>query len=401
MSGKKRAHRLTLLSLGRMRCAAAAACLLAVAMALACTSPTTSTNSGSNTNSGGPTASGYGFEKNSGRLQVGFLTVGPTSDFGFNYQHNQGRLQLEAALRDKIHTVIAENIPETADAERVMQRMSDEGANLIFATSYGYLDSTLRVAQKNPNVTFMHCLGTKQAPNVGTYSAALWEPAYVGGMVAAMTAKGKRNFGFVTSYPIPPVFWIINAFALGAQSVDKDITVECVFTNSWNNPTAETEAVRSLVANKNISTVYVLVDSPIAGVQTAERAGIYSLAQHADLSPFAPKGWITGSVWGWGKLYADLAERVSSKTWTNQHVTGGFKEGYVSLAPFGPAVDGAAQARAREAVEKISAGQLSVFAGPILDADGKERVPAGKAMTTEEILSFDWVVRGVGGVPKK
>jgi basic membrane lipoprotein Med (substrate-binding protein (PBP1-ABC) superfamily) len=364
--------------------------------ALACTSPTTT----SNVSTAGPTT-GFGFKKNSSRLQVGFLTVGPTSDFGFNYQHNQGRLTLEAMLRDRVDTVLAENIPENADAERVMQRMSDEGANLIFATSYGYLDSTLRVAQKKPNVIFMHCLGTQQAANVGTYSAALWEPAYVGGMAAAMTAKGKRKFGFVTSYPIPPVFWIINAFTLGAQSVDKEITVETVFTNSWNNPAAETEAVRSLVANKNVAVVYVLVDSPIAGVQTAERAGIYSLAQHADLSSFAPKGWITGSIWGWGKLYVDIAERVMNKTWTNQHVSGGFKEGYVSLAPFGPAVDSAAQKSAREMVDKISSQKFQVFTGPLYDVEGRERVPAGKALTTEDILKLDWVVRGVNGVPTK
>lgn len=377
--------------------AVAIVCAALLLVAVTCTSPTTNVNS----NAGGVTTSGFGFEKNSGKLQVGFLTVGPTSDFGFNYQHNQGRFGLEAALRDRIHTVIAENIPENADAERVMQRMCDEGANLIFATSYGYLDSALRVAQKNPNVTFMHCLGTKQANNLGTYSASLWEAAYVGGAVAAMTAKDKTNFGFVTSYPIPPVFWIINAFALGAQSVNKAVTVECVFTNSWNNPTAETEAVRSLVANKKISTVYVLVDSPIAGVQTAERAGIYSLAQHADLSSFAPKGWITGSVWGWGQLYTDIANKVINKTWTNQHVSGGFKEGYVSLAPFGPAVDGAAQSKARDLINKLSSGQLNVFAGPISDSAGKERVAAGKALTTEEILAFDWVVRGVSGVPQK
>lgn len=347
------------------------------------------------------TGSIYGLEKNSSKLQIGFLTVGPTSDFGFNYQHNQGRLALEAMMRDQVHTVVAENIPETADAERVMQRMADEGANLIFATSYGYLDSTLRVAEKNPSVIFMHCLGTKQAANLGTYSAALWEPAYVSGMVAARTAKGKRNLGFVTSYPIPPVFWIINAFTLGAQSVDKAITVDAVFTNSWNNPAAETEAVRSLVANRSIAAVYVLVDSPIAGVQTAERAGIYSLAQHADLSTFAPKGWLTGSVWNWGKLYQEVAQSVINKTWTNRHISGGFKEGYVSLAPFGVAVDGESQKKARQLVDQIAAGQLNVFTGPIANADGVEKIPAGKSLSAEEVLTMDWVVRGVNGVPKK
>lgn len=343
---------------------------------------------------GGPT---YGFEKGSPKLQVGFITVGPTSDFGYNYQHNQGRLALEAAMRNQVKTVLVENVPETAEVERVMQRMAAEGAQLIFATSYGYLDSALRVAQKTPNVIFMHCLGDKSAPNLGTYSASLWEPAYVAGVVAAMTSPKNPHFGFVGAHPIPPVFWILNAFALGGQSVNKAFTVDTVFTNSWNDPAAETEAVKSL-ADKKVAGVYVLVDSPIAGVQAAERAGIFALAQHADLSTFAPKGWLTGSVWGWAKLYEDVARSVINKAWTNHHVTGGFKEGYVALAPFGPAVNSATQQRAHELVAQIASGKLNVFAGPIKDSKGTVRVAAGKTLSVPEILSFGWVVDGVRGV---
>ena len=316
-------------------------------------------------------------DKESDKLQVGFVLVGPTSDWGFNYQHNQGRLALEARLRDKVHTVVAENIPETAEAERIMQRMINEGAELIYATSYGYLELALRVAAKNPDVTFMHCLGNKQSENLGTYSSNMWEVAYVGGVVAAMTSTDNSQFGFVGAHPIPPVLWILNAFTLGAQSVNKDITVDTVFTNSWYNPAAETEAVNSL-ASKGAGVVYMLVDSGIAGVQAAERAGIYSLSQHADLSSFAPKGWITGSVWGWANLYEDVALSVIDKTWKSGHIGGGLKEGYTELAPFGPAVSGEAQERARELSAKIAAGKLNVFAGPIYDTEGKERVPIGE-----------------------
>ena len=344
--------------------------------------------------------SGLGFDKTSEKLQVGFVLVGPTSDWGFNYQHNQGRLALEGRLRDQVHTVVAENIPENAEAERIMQRMINEGAELIFATSYGYLDLALKVAAKNPEVTFMHCLGNKQSENLGTYSSNMWEAAYLAGVVAAMTSKDNAQFGFVTSHPIPPVLWIINAFALGAQSVNKDVSVDTVFTNSWYNPAAETEAVNSL-ANKGVGLVYVLVDSGIAGVQAAERAGIYSLSQHADLSSFAPKGWITGSVWGWANLYEDVTRSVIDKTWKSGHIEGGLKEGYTELAPFGPAVSGEAQQRARELSAKIAAGELTVFAGPIYDTDGKERVAEGESMTITEILSFDWAVQGVRGMPNR
>lgn len=336
--------------------------------------------------------------KTTEKLQVGFVLVGPTSDWGFNYQHNQGRLALEARLRDQVQTVVAENIPETAEAERIMQRMIDEGADLIFATSYGYLDLALKVAAKNPEVTFMHCLGNKQSENLGTYSSNMWEAAYLTGVVAAMTSKDNAQFGFVTSHPIPPVLWIINAFALGAQSVNKDVIVDTVFTNSWYNPAAETEAVNSL-ANKGIGLVYVLVDSGIAGVQAAERAGIYSLSQHADLSGFAPNGWITGSVWGWANLYEDVTLSVINKTWKNGHIDGGLKQGYVELAPFGPAVSGEAQQRARELSSKIVSGELNIFAGPIYDTSGKERVPADESLPIDQVLSMNWGVQGVRGLP--
>lgn len=348
----------------------------------------------------GPSDPSFGFDKTSDKLQVGFVLVGPTSDWGFNYQHNQGRLAMEARLRDKVHTVVAENIPETAEVERVMQRMVDEGAELIYATSYGYLDSALRVAEKNPNVTFMHCLGGKQAANLGTYSSNMWEVAYVSGVVAAMTSKDNPKFGFVAGHPVPPILWILNAFTLGAQSINADISVDTIFTNSWYNPAAETEAVNSL-ANQGVGCVYILVDSGIAGVQAAERAGIYSLSQNADLSSFAPKGWITGSVWGWANLYEDVTRSVIDKTWKSGHIGGGLKEGYTELAPFGPAVSGDTQERARELIAKISAGELNVFAGPIYDADGKERVAAGETMSLTEILSFDWGVKGVSGIPSQ
>lgn len=345
-----------------------------------------------------PSAPSFGFDKESDKLQVGFVLVGPTSDWGFNYQHNQGRLAMEARLRDKVHTVVAEKIPETAEADRIMQRMIDEGAELIYATSYGYLESALRVAEKNPNVTFMHCLGGKQSTNLGTYGSNMWEVAYVAGVVAAMTSMENTQFGFVTSHPIPPVLWIINAFALGAQSVNKDTTVNTIFTNSWYNPAAETEAVNGLVG-KGIGLVYILVDSGIAGVQAAERAGIYSLSQHADLSSFAPKGWITGSVWGWTNLYENVTRSVIDKTWKSGHIGGGLKEGYTELAPFGPAVSGGAQQRARELTVKIASGELKVFAGPIYDTSGKERVPAGESLPIDQVLSMDWVVQGVRGLP--
>lgn len=339
-------------------------------------------------------AESFGIQKDSSKLQVGFVTVGPVSDWGYNYAHNQGRLGMEAMLRDKVHTVVAENVPETADVERVMQRMASAGARLIYATSYGYADSTLRVAQKNPNTIFMQALGAKQSTNVGTYSLRVWEPAYVAGVVAALTMGKETRFGFLGAHPVPPIMWTVNAFALGAQSVNPNVTVDLVFTNSWYDPAAETEAINSL-ASQGVKVVYVLTDSPIAGVQAAERAGIRSLAHFADLSSFAPKGWITGSAWQWSRLYEDVTKRVLDNTWQPAHYGGGFTEGYVALAPFGPAVPALAQARAREVIEAIKTGKRSVFAGPIRDSQGVIKVPAGQVLDLGAIQSMDWTVKGV------
>jgi basic membrane protein A len=275
-----------------------------------------------------------------------------------------------------------------------MERMAKAGAGLIYSTSYGYAASSLRVAEKTPDVPFMQALGTQQSKNLGTYSLRVWEPAYAAGIVAAMTMGKETRFGFIGAHPVPPILWTVNAFALGARSVNPKVTVDLVFTNSWNDPAAETEAVNSLVT-QSVKAVYVLVDSPIAGVQAAERAGIRSLAHFADLSSFAPKGWITGSAWLWGRLYEDVTKQVLEKTWKPTHYDGGFAEGYVALAPYGPNVPATARAAAEKAIAEISGGRRHVFDGPITDSEGKVKVPAGKSMTVDEILGFDWTVQGV------
>jgi basic membrane protein A len=342
----------------------------------------------------------FGLEKGSKKLQAGFITVGPVSDWGFNYQHNQGRLEMEGQLRDKVHTALVENVAENADLQRVMQRMVGAGAKLIFSTSYGYADMCQRTAKKNPGTIFMQCLAPVSGSNAATYSANTWEPAYAAGVAAALTVTDSTKFGIVTSHPIPAVNWLLNAFTLGAQSINPNITVNVIFTNSWSDPAAEVEAVKSL-ASQRVRVVYVLVDTSIAGVQAAEKAGLYSISQHADLLSFAPKGYITGVVWNWGPLYVDVAEQVISGKWKAKPIAGGFKEGYVKLAPFGPKVNGDAQHKTREVIENIVSGKLAVFTGPIYDNSGTLRVPQGKSLGLNEILSMDWEAKGIQSSGKK
>lgn len=345
-----------------------------------------------------PDASGqsFGFEKDSDKLQVGFVTVGPVSDWGWNYQHNQGRLALEARMRDKVRTALVENIPENADAERVMQRMCDQGADLVFSTSYGYADFCMRVASKNPKVNFMQAQAPTEGANVATYNGSIWEAAYVAGVVAASTFPQENRFGFIGAHPIPPINWTVNSFALGVQSINPEAVVDIVYTNSWYDPAAETEAVNSL-ASSGVKLVYTLVDSTLAAIQAAERNKVYCISHHANLADFAPNYYVTGVIWMWSNLYADVAQRALDGTLTGGNVAGGLKEGYVGLAPFGPKVPESARALAAEVTNKIASGELVVFGGPIFDAQGNLKVEAGQSLTVEQIVSMDWLVKGVRG----
>lgn len=334
------------------------------------------------------------FQDADAELQAGFVLVGATTDWGWNYQHNQGRLALEEVLADQVETALAENIPENADAERVMQRLAAQGADLVFSTSYGYKDFALRAAEKNPKVIFMQAQAPLEAPNAATYNGNIWEASYVAGVVAATSLPEVDRYGFVGAHPIPPIFWTVNAFALGVRSVNPDATVDIVYTNSWHDPAAETEAVNGL-ASQGVEVVYALVDSTIAVIQAAEKAGMYSISHHADLSQFAPGKYITGAVWQWGKLYEDVARQVMDGTWEAQPVAGGFREGYVGLATFGPDVTQEAEQASQDTIDRIVSGELNVFQGPITDSEGTLRVPEGEALDVPAIVSLDWVVKGV------
>lgn len=342
--------------------------------------------SGDSNNSAGATAES--------QLEAGWVTVGPISDWGWNYQHNQGRLALEVKMNDQVKTSLIENIPETADAVRVMQRLAANGADIVFSTSYGYADFCVEAAEKNPGTIFMQAQAPVDAPNAATFNGAIWEASYLAGVVAASSLPDVDRYGFVGAHPIPPIKWTVNAFILGARSVNPNVTVDIVYTNSWNDPAAETEAVNSLVQN-GIKVVYALVDSTLACVQAAERAGIYSISHHADLIEFAPKGYITGAIWQWGALYEDVVAQVKADTWKAEPISGGFKEGYVGLASFGPVVSQAARSKSDATKAAIASGSLNVFAGPIKDSTGTVRVAEGESLDVPAIVSMDWVAQGV------
>jgi basic membrane protein A and related proteins len=335
-------------------------------------------------------------------LKVGFITVGPVTDWGYNYAHDQGRKYMETATPKQVETSIVEKIPESAEVERVMEKMIANGTRLIFPTSYGYLEPTLRVASRHPDVIF-ESAGRTVSPgvkNVGTYFAKQYEPMYVAGVVAGRMTK-KNELGFVAAHPVPQVLQNINAFTLGVRSVNPKAKVHVIWTNSWSDAPTEAEASKGLIES-GVDVLTMHLDSPITVVQTAEKYGIMSVGYHADLKKFAPKGWLTGEMWNWGPLYVKIAESVRNGTWKSANDRYGMKEGYAKLSSFGPSVPAKVQAEALATKRKIENGDYLVFQGPLKDRDGKELLAAGKRPDSNLIENMNWLVVGVEGpLPKK
>jgi len=332
------------------------------------------------------------------KLKVGFLYVGPRDDYGYNYAADQGRLAMEKKL-SFVETVFAENVPENAEAERVMEQMIRGGAKIIFPTSYGHLDPAMNVAKKHPDVVFLHQGGLKNSENVGTYFGEIWQPVYAAGIVAGKTTKSNK-LGFIVAHPIPQVLLNVNAFTLGAKSVNPAITTTVVFTADWCNPAKNTEAANSLIS-QGVDVLTQHQDCPGPVIQAAERGGAWSVGYHADAAPLAKTKWLTGAMWTWGNLYSDMVQQVVDGKWKTGVYRAGLKDGVVDLASFGEAVTPDTRKLATEAKEKVLAGAVMPFEGPVKDQTGKVRVEAGKRPTTAELETTDYLVEGViGTIPK-
>ncbi len=333
---------------------------------------------------------------------IGFLYVGPCDDFGYNQAACKGAEAVAAAFPD-LEVLQAENVPENQEAERVMENMIRNGAKIIFPTSYGHLDPALEVAKRHPDVVFLHQGGLKTADNLGTYFGTIWETVYLSGVAAGhMTKTGK--LGYIVAFPIPQVLLNINAFTLGAQSVNPDVTTTVVFTASWCDPGQQAEATNSLIAQE-IDVITQHQDCTKTIIETAERNGVMSVGYHADASTLAPEGWITGSMWDWSALYTDIVNSVLDESWKGSPYSGtyrtGVSEGSVKLAPFGKNVPQEVQDEIAAIEAKLLSGEFFPFEGPIYDQEGTERVAAGVRPSVEELEASDYLIQGViGSIPQ-
>ena len=343
------------------------------------------------------------------KVVAGFIYVGPKDDYGYNQAHSEGCRGVQKLAWVK--GVEEASVPETTAVQETMRNMINlDGASVLFPTSFGYFDPhILKVAKQYPKVQFVHCGGLytegKHPANVGSYFGYIDEAVYVAGIVAGHTTKSGK-LGFIAAKPIPQVLRNINAFALGARSVNPKATVQVIFTGEWSMPVKEAEAATSLI-NQGIDVLTCHVDSPKVILETAERRGIYVTGYHANGAKLAPKGYLTGAEWNWSKVYTDYAEAVkegkSLAAGTIPHlVRGGIKEGFVKVSDYGPAVSDDAKKDAEAAKAKFLAGTMVIFKGPLKDNTGKELLPEGKELAQQaiELESMGWLVDGVIGSTK-
>lgn len=335
------------------------------------------------------------------KVTAGFIYIGPVGDGGWTYAHDAGRKHLVEKLEaEGVKTIVQESVSEdnVADVEKALKDMVDQGANIIFATSFGYMDPVLKVAKENPEVKFMHCSGYKTADNVSSYFGRIYEARYLSGIVAGMKTK-TNTIGYVAAYPIAEVVRGINAFTLGVKSVNPDATVKVRWTSTWYDPAKEKEAAKSLL-DENADVIAQHQDT--AGPQqAAEERNVFSIGYNSDMKDMAPKAYMTAPIWNWGPYYVEQVKAVMDGTWKSESHWEGMNEGIVALAPLTENAPEGAQAKVDEAMAKIKDGSFNVFAGPIKDQEGNVKVEEGKSLDDAALTSFDWFVEGVEGKIEK
>lgn len=336
---------------------------------------------------------------------VGFVFVGDRDDLGYNQAIWEGSLALARAFPD-LRVERRADVPETAAAERAMQQLVDRGATIVFATSYGYRDSSYAVARRNPGVVVLqqgNLEGPAALPNYGTYFGRVYEPVYEAGIVAGRSSRTGR-LGFVAAFPVAPVLNNVNAFLLGARSVRRDATVQLALTGSWCDPPRQRAAARRLLAaGADVLTQHQ--DCTRAVLEEAERAGAFSVGYHSDGSEVAPRGYLVGAVWSWRDTLVDIVRTIRHGDFAGSRYDGDHRGGLAAgnnpfvLSELSDLVPAGTRALVVRAEQRMRAG-WSPFTGPLRDRHGVLRVPAGRSATTEEIDRMDYLLPGVlGDVP--
>jgi simple sugar transport system substrate-binding protein len=325
------------------------------------------------------------------KLKVGFIYVGPVGDHGWSYQHDVGRKAIEKAFGDKVETTYVESVPE-ADSERAIEQLARTGHGLIFTTSFGFMEPTLKVAKKYPKVKFEHATGFKRAANLSTYAAKFHEGRYIIGQIAGKMSK-SGVIGYVGAFPIPEVVAGINSYFLGAQSVNPNIKIKVVWANSWYDPAKEADAAKALL-DQGVDVIAQHTDSP-APIQAAETRGKFGFGQASDMERFAPKAQLTAIIDDWSKYYVERTKAALDDTWKSQDTWGGLAAGMVVMAPYKNMPDDVKK-MAEETEAAIRSGKLNPFKCPVLKQDGTEvECKGGGALSDEQVLGMNFYVKGI------
>jgi basic membrane protein A len=324
------------------------------------------------------------------KVKACWVYVGPIGDFGWSYQHHQGLEAVKKEFGADVETAYAESVAE-ADSEKTFERFAREGCAIVYGTSFGFMEPMLKVAKKFPDVKFEHATGFKTADNLGTYNAKFHEGRYVIGQIAAKMSK-TGTAGYIVSFPIPEVVAGINAFMLGAQSVNPDFKVKVVWANTWFDPAKEADAAKVLLSQG--ADITVQHTDSTAPLQIAQEQGKMGFGQASDMIKFAPKAQMTAIVDNWAPHYVRSVKAVMDGTWKASQVWDGMAEGTVAMAAYTNLPDDVAKAAA-ETAEAIKTGKLHPFTGPITKQDGSVVGEAGKPLADGDILGMMWYVKGV------
>jgi len=327
-------------------------------------------------------------------LKIAFAYVGPVGDGGWTFAHDNGRKALEKEFGDKIKTSFVESVPESADAERVIRDMVGQGNKLIFGTTFGYMETMLKVAADSKDVKLEHATGYKQAENLRTYDSRTYEGAYMAGVIAGKMTK-TNTLGVVASVPIPEVVRNINSFTLGAQSSNPKIKTKVVWVNEWFNPPKETEAATSLI-NGGADVLFQNTDSP-AVLKTAEAKGKRAFGWDSDMTAYGPKAHLASAVINWGPYYIKATKEALDGTWKGGTGAWGVKEGAIDIVSIAEDVPAETKAKVAEVKKGLADGSFVIWKGPITDNAGKVQVAKDAVADDKFLGGLNFFVKGVEG----
>jgi len=334
-----------------------------------------------------------------GPVKVGFIYIGPVGDGGWTYQHDQGRLLVEETFGDAVETIYQENVPESADAERAITQMVLSGADLIFTTSFGYMDVTNTVAAKFPDVKFEHATGYRRdTPNVATYDARFYEGRAVIGHIAGRMTKTNK-IGYIASFPIPEVIQGINSAFLHARKANPDVEMVVIWAYTWFDPAKEADAAKAMI-DQGVDVIMQHTDSTAPQAAAAEAGNVFTFGQASDMAAFAPTPRIASIIDNWGPYYVKRVQAVIDGTWESGNTWGGMPEGEVVIGEITDAVPADVKAEAEAMIAAITAGEYHTFTGPINKQDGSVFLAEGEVATDLQLVQMDFYLEGMlGDIP--